>query len=146
MNGRAGWLILVDGIPEFEIAIRRHLDCSEILFLVSQDGLLPSIPSQSVDFVFGFDTFVHFDPPLFDCYVETVGRILKGGGHFALHHACRYEQSQVDPQCFKYREEAIVDALLAHHGMHPVEALSFASGLGSRLVLARRMSSVLEDW
>jgi SAM-dependent methyltransferase len=141
INGRAGWLILVDGAPEFEKAIRRHLDCSEVLFLVSPDGALPQLPSNRVDLVFSFDTFVHFDRPLFDRYVETVGRILRPGGRFVLHHACRYPECPSDPQCFQYREEAEVDALLHRHQMHPLQSVAFRCGLGSRLVLARKSAA-----
>src|SRR5262245_28544152 len=66
--GRAGRVILVDGVPEFETAVRQSCACSGVEFLVSADGRLPSLSDRSVDFVFSFDTFVHFAPPLFDAY------------------------------------------------------------------------------
>ena len=85
--GRAARLILVDGEPLFEQAIQRHSDCRGVEFVVSPDGALPAIADASVDFVFSFDTFVHFHNELFDRYVASIGRILKPGGFLTLHYA-----------------------------------------------------------
>src|SRR5437667_436346 len=52
--GRVAKLFLVDGVAEFEIAIRHICDCAGVSFLVSEDGRLPSIPDATVDFVFSF--------------------------------------------------------------------------------------------
>jgi SAM-dependent methyltransferase len=137
MAGRVGRLILVDGAPEFETAIRRMLDCRDLDFVVSAAGRLPRVPTAGVDFVFSFDTFVHFHPPLFDAYVASVGRVLRPGGHFTLHHARRYEGCDFDPRCFQYRDEVQVDALLRQHGLEPTGFLPLPCGLGSRVVLAQ---------
>lgn len=77
--------ILVDGTPAAEEAVRRH--CTGPLeFMMSADGLLP-IADASVDYVFSFDTFVHFDLDLFDAYIRTCGRILKDAAVLHLHYA-----------------------------------------------------------
>lgn len=136
--GRAGKLILVDGVAEFEIAIRHQLDCTGVVFLVSPDGRLPAIADASVDFVFSFDTFVHFDAGLFDAYVDSIGRILKPGGHFVLHYARYFQACQFNPECFQYRKDDEVAQLLCRCRLSPVDELEFPVGYGSKLVVARK--------
>jgi len=136
--GRAGRLILVDGIPEFETAIRHHFHCARTEFLVSTNGLLSPITDATIDFVFSFDTFVHFHRDLFDRYVASISRILKPGGNFCLHHARHYENSEFNPQCFQYRADDEVACLLAQNKMQILDVLSFRGGFGSRLVRAQK--------
>ena len=141
MVGRAGRLILVDAVPEFESAVREQLPDIEATFLVSPDGRLPGVESAVADLAFSFDTFVHFGPALFDRYVETVGRVLRPGGHFALHHARAHAECASGAGCFQYREEAEVDGLLVRCGLRPVDALALPHGFGSRVVMARKVAS-----
>jgi SAM-dependent methyltransferase len=136
--GRVRRLILVDGVPEFEIALRHQFDCSRVEFVASPDGRLPSVPDRSVDFVFSFDTFVHFAADLFDRYVESVGRVLRPGGHFALHHARFYETCAFNPHCFQYRGDEEIARLLQRQQLSLVEHLPLPVGYGSRMVLARK--------
>ena len=142
LAGRAARLVLVDGVPEFEAAIRHHLPDIEAAFLVAPDGRLPAVPDGSVDFAFSFDTFVHFHEELFDAYVETVGRVLKPGGHLVLHHARHYPGCAYGPDCFRYRDEAAVAAVLGRNRLHEIAGHPIPCGLGSRVVLARRV----DDW
>jgi ubiquinone/menaquinone biosynthesis C-methylase UbiE len=142
MAGRAVRLILVDGVPEFEAAIRQHLPDLDATFLVAPEGRLPDIPDESVDFVFSFDTFVHFHRPLFDTYVETAGRVLRPGGHFVLHHARHYPGCEHGPSCFQYRDEPDVNAVLVRNRLHEIIGYPIPCGLGSRVVLARRVGSL----
>lgn len=138
MAGRVARLILVDGTAEFEAAIRAHLPGIEATFLVAPDGRLPGVADAAVDFAFSFDTFVHFHDALFDAYVETVGRVLKPGGHFALHHARHYAGCDYDPVCFRYRDEASVAEVLGRCGLYETADFPIPYGFGSRLVLARK--------
>lgn len=85
---RGGRSILVDGTAASEAAIRGHFDVPETAeFIVSTDGKLPTVPDASVDFVWSFDVFVHFDPPLFNSYCREVARVLRSGGRFMLYYA-----------------------------------------------------------
>lgn len=73
--------------------LRRRL-CDNLKFLVSRDGNLPEIPDSSVDYVFSYDTFVHFDRELFDGYLREFARILKPGGVLHLHYAQKLTEAQ----------------------------------------------------
>jgi len=138
MVGRAARLVLADGVPEFEAAVRGHLPGIGATFLVAPDGRLPAVADGSVDFAFSFDTFVHFHEPLFDAYVETVGRVLRPGGYFTLHHARRYPGCGDGAGCFHYRDEPAVAAVLGRCGLREVADYPIPRGFGSRVVLARR--------
>lgn len=54
---------------------------------------LEMIPSNSIDFVFSFDSFVHFDLNVVERYIAEISRTLKDGGTGFIHHsnlACCY--------------------------------------------------------
>lgn len=63
---------------------------------MSPDGKLPQISGNSVDYVWSYDTFVHFPRELFDTYVKT-GR----GFAFAL---CNRLSLNWNDECFQYRD------------------------------------------
>lgn len=138
--GRVARAILVDGTQASEAAIREHCDWPWFEFLVSPDGSLPSVPDDSIGFAFSFDTFVHFEPPLFDRYVSEIGRVLKPGGRLVLHYARRWPECVQKDECFKYREPEEVAAILESAGMSPAgREIEFRGGLGSMLVEAVRI-------
>lgn len=134
-------LTLVDGTDaardELERVCGRPFD-----LVVSPDGKLSSIPDGSVDLVFSFDTFVHFDTELFDAYTQEICRILKPGARLMLHYAEKWDHPsiQADPTgCFKppgwFSREPMVDRYqLDAYGMH----LPILSGFGSVFWSKRR--------
>jgi SAM-dependent methyltransferase len=110
--------LIVDGTKACETAIRGHfgpkLDLGNVQFLVSPDGKLPKVKKDSVDFVFSFDTFVHFDEDLFCEYMRTVARVLKPGGVLSLYYA--FDASYKLP-FFRYYDNDVVKAKLADLGL-----------------------------
>jgi ubiquinone/menaquinone biosynthesis C-methylase UbiE len=53
------------------------------------DGLsLTSIPSNSVDLVFSFDSFVHMHKNVVKSYVKEISRVLVNDGYGFIHHSC----------------------------------------------------------
>lgn len=138
--GRAARLILVDGEPLFEQAIRRHTDCRSVEFVVSLDGTFPTIADASVDFVFSFDTFVHFHNELFDRYLTSIGRILTPGGFLTLHYAHYYpDLPDHNADHFNYRRDEDVADVLAQHQLRLTGAqIDFKMGWGSKLVVAKK--------
>lgn len=52
------------------------------------DGMsLPSLTPASLDYVFAFDVFVHFEPRLFFWYLRQIAVLLKPGGIGIIHYA-----------------------------------------------------------
>jgi ubiquinone/menaquinone biosynthesis C-methylase UbiE len=55
---------------------------------VNDGQSLSSIPSESVDLVFSFDSFVHMHKNVVQSYVKEISRVLVKGGHGFIHHSC----------------------------------------------------------
>lgn len=115
--------LLVDGTPASEAATRGHfgamLEGKSVDFLVSPDGKLPKVRKASVDFVFSFDTFVHFDEDLFFEYLRTIARVLKPGGVLSLHYSCDANHEKAS-KFFRYYADSDVLSYLANLGMEPL--------------------------
>lgn len=117
------------------IARGRRL-CENVRFIVS-DGKLP-IPSGSVDYVFSFDTFVHFERELFDAYLSEIARVLKPGGVLHLHYAVPLGERS---ERFCYRDPLEVDGQLMRIGFGaPKRRKLFKEGWGAVLVEYQRAS------
>jgi len=65
---------------------RRFGGHPEVFFHVNDGRTLP-IPDRSVDLVWTFASFVHVDPQDIESYMGEVGRVLRPGGRFVIHHA-----------------------------------------------------------
>jgi SAM-dependent methyltransferase len=128
---------LVDATPAAAAAVLRHVQ-GPFGFVFSRDGELPAIPAESIDYVFSFDTFVHFDVPLFDAYVREIGRVLRPGGILHLHFAHAPSAESIDPEIFRYRELADVAAVCATAGVLLNGRRQSFGGYGSLLVEGRR--------
>jgi SAM-dependent methyltransferase len=98
----ASRLILVDGTDAARDTLARQVRRPFDL-IVSPDGNLSEIPNSSVDLVFSFDVFVHFDNVLFLQYMREIYRIMRPGGRLMLHYAHKWDHPGVvaDPTgCF----------------------------------------------
>ena len=138
---RSARLILVDAEPLFEEAVYQHMDCRNAEFIVSADGTLPMIGDGSVDFVFSFDTFVHFHNDLFTRYIASIGRILKPSGFLTLHFAHEYaELEERMPSRFNYRRDEEIAELLGQQQLRLTDVqIDFKQGWGSKLVVAQKL-------
>jgi SAM-dependent methyltransferase len=94
--------------------------------------MLPDIPARSVSYAFSFDTFVHFDQPLFDAYLSEIARVLKPGGVFHLHYAQRLTESQSEE--FRYREPGELFELTTRLGFTTGKRWFRGDGWGSVMV------------
>ena len=125
---------LVDATPKAEALIRQHCTCSSFFYLLSSDGHLPEISDGSVDYVFTFDVFVHFERGLFDAYLKEIARVMKPNGVLHLHHAIDIG-SEHNPECFKYRDPLEIDDTLKGLGFQmSSRRMFFRGGYGSTLV------------
>lgn len=86
-------LIIVDGTPRAFDLTTRWLERNGLAApddaMACIDGDL-ALPSESLDLVFSFDAFVHFEPTLIAAYLQSIARVLKSGGKFLVNFACEF--------------------------------------------------------
>ena len=58
------------------------------IIIYQNDGKsLDMIANNSIDFIFSFDSFVHFNKEITDCYIKELSKKLKFGGIGFVHHS-----------------------------------------------------------
>lgn len=137
--------LLIDGVQSSETIIRAQpitTDWSKVEFLVSPDGNVPNKYYGQYDYVFSFDTFVHFDLDLVLNYLRSISLMLQPGGVLHLHYGDLLSAqwfSKLDDwgsacQSFRYigREEMI--ALLPRFGLRMTARKMTFGANGSRLI------------
>ena len=131
--------VLVDATPASEAAIRERYPWEGFRFLLSPDGALPDLPDLAVDYCWSFDTFVHFDPPLFAAYLKELGRVLRPGGLLHLHYGERFDGVAPDSSdCWHYQDAHLLPTATAC-GLEPTgRRLEIREGFGAVLVELRR--------
>ena len=60
-------------------------------YYVGSGSDLKDIKSNSIDFVFSFDSFVHMHEEVIDSYLKEIERVLELGGYCWIHHSCLAE-------------------------------------------------------
>ena len=90
MAAQARSLTLVDINENCLDACRQRFASRKNLTYQLGDGLHLPGNSDTIDFVWSFDSFVHMDPPVFSSYIAEISRVLRPGGRAVLHHADKY--------------------------------------------------------
>ena len=80
---------LVDLAPKcLELCKERFADQLDKLTFIQNDGAgVPTVPDESIDFVFSFDVFVHIEKPELSKYFEDFARVLAPGAVGVVHYA-----------------------------------------------------------
>ena len=117
----ASWLILVE-ISEkcLNLCKERFKTCNNIEYRLFREKL-DFIDSNSIDYIWTYDVFVHINPTDVERYIEGFQRILKPGGCAIIHHSGTFsEQDRV--QYFRsYMGGKLFAHLVAKHGMKMIE-------------------------
>lgn len=80
-------LILVDlSYKCIELCKQRFSQCDNLEFFVNDGANVDFIPSETVDFIWSFDVFVHVNSVETKKYIKEFNRILKKGGLGIIHH------------------------------------------------------------
>lgn len=80
-------LYVVDYHQELLNELHKNFHRANMVFIKNNGWDFPGVPEKSVDFVFSFGTFVHFDGPLIDSYLKSIREILRPGGNVVLQYS-----------------------------------------------------------
>lgn len=67
--------------------LARNYKAPHLIALKNNGTDFPGIASESIDFVFTFAVFVHFDLPVIEAYLRSIRRVLKRDGQAVLHYS-----------------------------------------------------------
>lgn len=77
----------VDYFQELLDELGRNFREKNIIPIKNNGTDFPGVPEHAVDFVFSFGTFVHFDAPVIEKYLQSIRSILRPGGNVVLHYS-----------------------------------------------------------
>jgi 2-polyprenyl-3-methyl-5-hydroxy-6-metoxy-1,4-benzoquinol methylase len=81
-------LIIVDLSPKCIMYCKERFNhCKNIEYVVNDGRSLEMIGSNSIDFVFSFDSLVHADDDAISGYIPEISRVLNAGGVAFVHHS-----------------------------------------------------------
>ncbi len=80
-------LYVVDRYPELLAELSRNFHAPNMVLIENSGTDFPGIADRTVDLVFSYGTFVHFELPMIADYLREVRRILKPGGDVVLQYA-----------------------------------------------------------
>ncbi|HEY5705001.1 MAG TPA: class I SAM-dependent methyltransferase [Terrimicrobiaceae bacterium] len=84
---RARRYIGVDFSPSSVNFCRKHFaHLANVTFFCTDGRTLSPIASNSVQFVWSFDSFVHIEPDVTEGYMAEIARVLSPGGQCTIHH------------------------------------------------------------
>lgn len=109
-------LYVVDFHEEMLRELRRHVDASNIVCIKNNGDDFPGIGDEEIDFLFSFDTFVHFDLPLVEAYLRNMWRILKPGAPAFIHYSDKRKIIAAVNPGFAVNDPATMRALVERCG------------------------------
>lgn len=132
------------------IASKMHIDRLNLkpvpMHITCPYGQLPTGPGSPLhhafDFVFSYDTFVHFDKVLISTYIASVAKALIAGGHFLCHVASDADKQPNQPTdesgMWCSINDTTFNSLCHAQQLHLVKSLRATQGFGSRVCLFRK--------
>jgi ubiquinone/menaquinone biosynthesis C-methylase UbiE len=88
LQAMATRLMVVDLSPTcIGLCQQRFAGSANVEFYVNDGRTLPAVASESVDYIWSFDVFVHIAAPDIERYLQEFARVLRRGGRGVVHHA-----------------------------------------------------------
>lgn len=140
--GEAKWLILIDGTDMFVEKMENSGVIEKLPFLRTcaqcNDGnFCKDCPvfCKSADYVFSFDTFVHFHDELFDEYIDSIAMSLRIGGKLHIHYGKDTGEIKHEGDRWFYQDDKVIDEKFKKVGLVPSGRpdMNFHRGFGSVL-------------
>lgn len=125
LQGVADELTVVDLSEECIGACQKRFDGSNITFYVNDGMSLDMIKSNSIDFIYSYDSLVHADSTVIDSYLSQFSRVLTEDGSAFIHHSNLGEYSgnhvKFDEEDVHWRDPSVSAKLFetcaAEHGL-----------------------------
>jgi hypothetical protein len=80
-------LYLVDYHQEILDELKRNVSGKHLTFIKNNGTDFPGVPEGSVDFLFSFGAFVHFDLALIEGYLKSMHAVLRPGANVVIQYA-----------------------------------------------------------
>lgn len=132
----ASSLLCVDATP----AMIRHIEALRLTnpnprFMLCTT---PVLPGEHFDFIFSYDTLVHFDEDLFRRYLNVICLSVNPGAVVIIHHGSNEHKNPSQPTdysgCWHCYGSDEVDSVFINSGARKVSEFFADSGFGSRVV------------
>lgn len=104
-----------------DICEERFRLCSNIEYNLIEKGL-DFLASDSVDYVWAYDVFVHINPTDIEAYIIDIGRVMRLDGYAIIHHAGKYSREEDRGSTYRtYMTGELFVELVTKHGMTVIE-------------------------
>lgn len=129
-------LLCVDAAP----AMIRHIEALKLTNPTPRFMLCtsPVLPGEHFDFIFSYDTLVHFDEDLFKRYLNVICLSVNPSAVVIIHHGSNEHKKPDQPTdhsgCWHCYESEEVDSVFINSGARKVSEFFADSGFGSRVV------------
>jgi SAM-dependent methyltransferase len=111
-------LYVVDFYPELLKELRRYFNRPNMRFVKNSGSDFPSVPDQSVDFIFSFGCFVHLELPIIQSYVENMKRVLRPGGNVLVQYSDSNKIMSRDNEGFSDNSPEKMRKIIIDSGFH----------------------------
>jgi hypothetical protein len=124
----------LDILPEIEKKVRDKFNPQHqkyIKFFVTDGHHCANVPRNSVNFVFSWDTFVHFSSDQIEQYLQSLQEIIIPGGYVMIQYAdCHYDYDleQSKKGYWAYNNKAIMSSIIEKTNYIIIELGQFKPG------------------
>jgi ubiquinone/menaquinone biosynthesis C-methylase UbiE len=80
-------LYVVDYYAEMLDELQRRFRKPNMVFVKNNGTDFPGVETDSIDYLFSFDTFVHLDKPIIQMYLESIRAIVKPKANIMIHYS-----------------------------------------------------------
>jgi phospholipid N-methyltransferase len=109
-------LYAIDYHQEILDELRSNFIRKNITFVKNNGTDFPGVPSESVDFIFSFGTFVHLDVEIIDQYLKNMKALLKPDSNVVIQYSDKSKPLGMSNQGFSQNDPETMRRLVSSHG------------------------------
>jgi SAM-dependent methyltransferase len=107
---------VVDYHAELLAELRRTFRHPNIVPVRNNGTDFPGIPAQSVDFLFSFGVFVHFDAPIIESYLCNMKQLLRPHANVVIHYSDKTKRMAQQNRGFSDNDPERMRRMVRHAG------------------------------